>query len=125
MYNSQDFATESLFIKAVIKKLFLGSLREKKMDAVTAKCLPRFLLKAWRLLQRDEGHRLRERKRMFSTDKKVRIKTEPTWEGPKDDSVILIDLTEDEKSRKRKKRTKKRDGKRKEGRDPTKTAVRG
>ena len=75
-YNLQEFATESLVIKAVIKKLFKGNLKEKKMDAVTAKCFPRFLLKAWRLL-RDEGHRLRERKHMFSTDKKVRIKTEP------------------------------------------------
>ena len=119
-YNSQEFATESLFIKAVIKKLFLGSLKEKKMDAVTAKCLPRFLLKAWRLLQRDEGHRLRERKRMFSTDKKVRIKTEPIWEGPKDESVILIDLTEDEKSKKRKKRTKRRDEKRRKVETPRK-----
>ena len=106
-YNSQVFATESLFIKAVIKKLFKSGLEAKKMDAVTAKCLPRFLLKAWRLLQRDEAHRLKARDKTFSTNKRVRIKREPEEETQLDDSTIIIDLTDDQKFKKKGKKRKK------------------
>ena len=55
LYNKREYATESIFIKAVITHLFNNQLKGKVMDPVTAKCFPRFLLKAWRLTPRPFG----------------------------------------------------------------------
>ena len=63
LYNKREYATESIFIKAVITHLFDNQLKDKVMDPVTAKCFPRFLLKAWRLTQDRLGDQLKIRRK--------------------------------------------------------------
>ena len=102
MFNSQDYATESLFIKAVIKKLFDGPLKNKQMDAVTAKCLLKFLLKAWRMTQESLGEQLKFKKKPFGSKTKIRIKKEPEEDPAWGEEVVIIDLTSSEKKKKKK-----------------------
>ena len=42
LYNKREYATESIFIKAVIAHLFDNQLKDKVMDPVTAKCFSPF-----------------------------------------------------------------------------------
>ena len=102
MFNSHDYATESLFIKAVIKKLFDGPLKNKKMDDVTAKCFPRFLLKAWRMTQESLGEQLKFKKRPFGSKSKIRVKKEPVEDPSWGEEVVIIDLTSSEEKKKKK-----------------------
>ena len=102
MFNSHDYATESLFIKAVIKKLFDGPLKNKKMDDITAKCFPRFLLKAWRMTQKSLGEQLKFKKKPFGSKSKVRIKKEPQEDPTWGEEVVVIDLTSSEEKKKKK-----------------------
>ena len=102
MFNSHNYATESLFIKAVIRKLFDGPLKNKKMDNVTAKCFPRFLLKAWRMTQESLGEQLKFKKKPFGSKSKIRIKKEPVDDPDWGEEVVIIDLTSSEEKKKKK-----------------------
>ena len=101
LYNKREYATESIFIKAVITHLFDNQLKDKVMDPVTAKCFPRFLLKAWRLTQERLGDQLKIRGKAFGTSARVRIKKEPEEEQEWGEDVIVIDLTDSTKKRRR------------------------